>query len=168
MLFRSAPLVLLGTDRSGKHSRCFSPPPTHPPPFSPPFASHPTPPPLLLARVTRNPRPFLSYLPPMAESSENAAAAPAPAPPAAPAPATVPSPAPKTSPKIYQFVTSLCETIFLQKYLSCLSSGGTTTMVIILPILSFENDYISISILCRGASILRIGGRKNGKGASLF
>ncbi|XP_044957277.1 myb-related transcription factor, partner of profilin-like [Hordeum vulgare subsp. vulgare] len=34
----------------------------------------------------------------MAESSENAAAAPAPAPPAAPAPATVPSPAPKTSP----------------------------------------------------------------------
>ncbi|KAE8768098.1 40S ribosomal protein S5-1 [Hordeum vulgare] len=34
----------------------------------------------------------------MAESSENAAAAPAPASPAAPAPATVPSPAPKTSP----------------------------------------------------------------------
>ncbi|XP_044954881.1 uncharacterized protein LOC123405123 [Hordeum vulgare subsp. vulgare] len=34
----------------------------------------------------------------MAESSENAAAAPAPAPPATPAPATVPSPAPKMSP----------------------------------------------------------------------
>ncbi|XP_044957270.1 uncharacterized protein LOC123408157 [Hordeum vulgare subsp. vulgare] len=34
----------------------------------------------------------------MAGSSENAAAAPAPAPPAAPAPATVPSSAPKTSP----------------------------------------------------------------------